>query len=79
MERVSPKPLAHTNNHNKERKYKGFAPDSLPGCIGYFNKNQAECKICQHRIICQKVVPRAEVEKLLKQILELAATRGEKM
>jgi hypothetical protein len=50
--------------------------DSLPGCIGQYSKNQAVCKICKYRTICQKVVPRAEVEKLLKQILELAATRG---
>jgi len=51
------------------------SPDSLPGCIGQYSKNQAVCKICKYRTICQKVVSRAEVEKLLQQLLEIA-TKG---
>jgi hypothetical protein len=49
--------------------------ESFPGCVGYFRKNQAECKICKYQAICLKVLPRDEVEKLLKEILELAAQK----
>jgi len=66
---VSRKP----NDYNREQANKvSGSPDSFPGCVGYFDKNQAKCRACQYNEICKKVVPRNEVEKLLQQLLEIA-------
>ena len=51
------------------------SPESYPGCLGYFSKNQGRCRKCEFLEICKKVVPRNEVEKLLQQLLEIA-TKG---
>jgi len=58
------------NNYSGELINKGFVPDSLPGCLGYCTKTM-KCRLCKYRIICQKVVPRAEVKNLLQQILDV--------
>jgi uncharacterized protein (UPF0179 family) len=47
-------------------------PDSFPGYIGYFNSKQGKCMNCKFKPVCLKVVPKDEVEKLLKEILEAA-------
>jgi len=46
------------------------SPDSLPGCLGYFNRKQKKCQMCIYQKICTKVVPREECIKLLHEILD---------
>jgi hypothetical protein len=70
---VSRKP----NNYNTEPINKDFgsSPDSLVGCLGYFSRRNTKCKKCEFQSLCLKVVPRSEVEKFLREILEVA-TKG---
>jgi hypothetical protein len=51
--------------------------NSLPGCIGYYKKNQVKCTNCEYREICIKVLPREECIKLLQHILEEVAAARE--
>jgi len=78
MDGVSHKhPTHEPNDYFGEPVNKGFesSPDSLIGCIGYFNKKRTRCQKCEFLEICKKVVPRNEVEKLLQEILELVAQK----
>jgi len=68
---ASRKPNDYSGKH--EDKLYG-SPESYPGCLGYYTKTM-KCRLCKYHIICQKVVSRAEVEKLLQQLLEIA-TKG---
>jgi hypothetical protein len=61
----------HPNSNINEQANKSIgAPDHLPGCLGYYSKNQAKCRACQYLEICKKTLPRAETIKLLREILD---------
>jgi uncharacterized membrane protein (UPF0127 family) len=45
---------------------------SPPECLGHYSRRNSVCRSCRYRRPCTKVIARDEVERLLRQILELA-------
>jgi len=45
---------------------------SPPECLGHYSRRNSVCQRCRYRRLCTKVIARDEVERLLRQILELA-------
>ena len=45
---------------------------SPPECLGRYSRRNSVCQRCRYRRPCTKVIARDEVERLLRQILELA-------
>jgi len=55
--------------------------DSLPGCIGYYGQPAApnNCQGCSYADMCEKVIAKKRLQKLLADVQEAKAiARGEK-